>query len=201
MNLPTNEQCLNYFKEYHVPSNILNHCKKVRGVAIFIAKELQKVGIDINVEMVSSAAYLHDLFKVVVLEELTPSEEYHPEDYTEDEITMWKKLRDKFQGMFESEVAYEIFKNDFPELALVVKNSSDPYNREKTWEELVVHYADWRITGEEIIVLDKRLIYLRDRYPRDDNAWDEYESVIKGDEAKIFEHLSFQPEELKDKIQ
>ncbi len=201
MKLPTDEQCLNYFEKYHVPGNILKHCKKVRDVAIFLAEELQKKGIDVNIELVGKASYLHDLFKVVVLEELTPSEQYHPEDYTEDEIAMWKQLREKYSGKYESEVAHEIFKDEFPELALVVKNSSDPYNMSKTWEELVVHYADWRITGEEIIVLDKRLVYLRQRYPRDDDAWDKYEHVIKADEEKIFENLPFQPEKLKDKME
>ncbi len=200
MNLPTQQECLGYFEQYKVPSNIKSHCLKVTEVAVFLAKRLQQKGLPVNAHLVTCAALMHDLFKVVVLEKLEPCEQYHPEPYSEEELVMWRELRQKYPNMYESEVAYEIFKDEFPKLALVVKNSSDPKNRNKTWEELIVHYADWRISGEQIIVLDKRLAYLKERYPRTDNAWDEYSSVIKGDEQKIFSHLPFTPEQLKEKL-
>ncbi len=200
MNLPTEEECLQYFNEYHVPSNIKKHCVKVREIAVFLAKKLQEVGIDINLELVSRSALLHDLFKVVVLEELTPSGQYHPEDYTDDEIAMWKHLREKYPGLYESEVAYEIFKDEFPELALTVKNSSNPRKKDKSWEELVVHYSDWRISGEKVILLRERLDYLKERYPREDDGWEMYEHVIKKDEAKVFEQLPFSPDKLAEKL-
>ena len=207
MKLPTRNQCLAYFDQYHVPDNIKRHCLYVERVAVFLAKQLNEKNlnknhnININLELVSCAALMHDLFKVVVIDELKANEHYHPEPYSEDEISTWKKLREKYLGMYESEVAYEIFKDEFPKLALTVKNASDPANSNKNWTELIVHYADWRITGEKIIILEKRLEYLKERYPRDDDGWDRYAKVVMGDESKIFNRLDFTPEELKEKIE
>ena len=48
--LPTEEQCLQYFEEFKVPSKIKEHCVKVKEAAVFVAKELNKQGLNINLE-------------------------------------------------------------------------------------------------------------------------------------------------------
>ena len=113
---------------------------------------------------------------------------------------MWKMLREKYPNMWESQVAYEIFKDQFPELALVVKNSSDPHIKDKTWEELIVHYADFRTMQEATVLLLERLAYLEKRYPRKDDSWIRYKEVMLQNESKIFNELHFQAHELKEKV-
>jgi uncharacterized protein len=201
MILPTKEQCLQYFEDYNVPKNIKAHCLSVAKVAFFLAKELKKVNKNINVELVHRTALLHDLFKVVVLEKLEPSKQYHPEPYTDKEIATWKMLREKYPNMWESQVAQVIFKDKYPELAVSVGNSSDPHKNDKTWEELIVHYADFRIMQEKIVLLDERLSYLRNRYPASEDAWDKHTVTMKNDESKIFSKINFEPEELKTKLE
>ena len=201
MILPTEDECLGYFEEYKVPGNIKKHCLCVTRVAVFLAEQLREAGISINVDLVNRAALMHDLFKVATLDKLEPSEQYHPEPYSEEEIAMWKLLREKYPDMWESQIAEVIFKDKFPELAVTVGNSSDPHKLDKTWEELIVHYADFRIMQENIVLLDERLAYLRGRYPTDDDGWDKHTIVMKNDEKKIFEKLTIEPEELKSRIE
>lgn len=195
MRLPTEEQCLNYFEEYVVPKNIFKHCLKVREVAVFLAKKLTEKGLKINLELVDRSALLHDLFKAISLEELKPNEFYNYE-FSEEEIAMWKKLREKYEGMYECEIAYEIFKDKFPELASTIKKASDPKNKNKTWEELVVHYADWRVLKEEVVLTEERLYYLKQRYPGHDFVWEGHGTDLLVDEGKIFSELKFAPTEL-----
>ncbi len=198
MKLPTQQQCLDYFDEYNVPANIKAHCVKVQEVAVFIAEELREVGVDINVELVRAASLLHDLFKVVTLKSVE-STKYHKHEWSDDEKAMWKKLRSTYPGMHESEVAYEIFKDEFPELALALKREGDPYIRDRTIEESIILHADYRLMRTEIVSLDERFTYLREVY-RKPEFWDDFAQYCKQEEVRIFAKLPFDPEELKTKL-
>ena len=68
MKLPTQEQCLQYFEEYHVPENIKIHCLKVQEVANFIALNFKEK--EINKELISKLAILHDVFKQIESEKI-----------------------------------------------------------------------------------------------------------------------------------
>ena len=195
MNLPTEQECLNYFKEYVVPRNIHEHCLKVHNVASFLAQELKKKGVDVNVDLVNCTALLHDLFKAVTFKELKPNR-FHNYEFSKEEIAMWKLLREKYSGMYENEIAYLVFKDKYPELALAIKNSGDPEIKTHSWEELIVHYSDWRVFRGEVVLLDKRLAYLKENYSKDEKRWDNYIIKIKELEQKIFEKLDFSAAEL-----
>ena len=204
MELPTPNQCLDYFFQYKVPYHIKNHCLRVKEVAVFLAKKLAEnsnvsINHNINVELVERLALFHDLFKVATIKDLKPFV-HHPEDYSAEEIAMWKELRTQFSGMYEGEVAYAIFKDIFPEFALAVKRTADPKTKDKTWEERIVHYADWRVVQNQVVTLKQRLDDLKLRYtPR--QSWDNYEELIEADEDKIFSNLNFLPEDLNLKIE
>ena len=200
MNLPTKEQSLQYFDDYVVPRNIYKHCLAVREVANFLAIKLSDNGVEINKELVDRAALLHDLFKVVTFKELKPNK-FHQYQFNEREISMWKQLRDKYSEMYEGDVAYEIFHEPFPELAITLKNASNPRLEDYTWEELIVHYADWRVFKEEIVNLDSRLNYLQEMYPRTQDVWDVYVKKIKELEMKIFDKLNFVPIKLAEEFE
>ncbi|MBU0456652.1 MAG: HD domain-containing protein [Nanoarchaeota archaeon] len=199
MNFPTEQQCLDYFELYKVPKNIFRHCLAVRDVAIFLAKKLNEKEMVVNVDLVNSLALLHDLFKVVSLEELKPNK-YHVYNFSEDEINMWKELRKRFPNMYESEVAYILFKKIFPKLAISLKNISDPQKENYTWEEMIVHYADWRVFQEKIVFLQERLDYLKENYLKEESIWDVHTEKIREIEKRIFINLSFSPEDLAEKL-
>ena len=198
--LPTEKQCLDYFKKYNVPNNIFEHCLNVRNVSLFIGGRLKENGVNINLDLVNCLALLHDLFKVVSLSELKPSK-FHHYEYSEDEIEMWKQLRKKYLGMYEGEVAFEIFKDEFPEMALGLKRLSDPHIEDKTWEEFVVHYADWRVFKNKIVSIKERLDYAREVYPREKGAWEADEKIIRDFEGNILENVNINPYKLAEEME
>lgn len=198
MNLPTEQQCLDYFKQYKVPKNILEHCLLVRKVAVFLANKLKSTGEKINIELVNCLALLHDLFKAVTLKSLEPNK-HHNYQYSEEETTMWKHLREKYPNMHEGDVAYLVFKEDYPEFALSLKRVSNP-RAEKNREESIVHYADWRVLQKKIVTLQERLNYLKETYPRETEAWEGDETIVLEFEEKLMEVINIQPDDLAEEI-
>ena len=196
MILPTEQQCLDYFDEYKVPKNIFRHCLKVREVAVFLAEELQKRGRAIDKEFIVCLALLHDLFKAVTFPDLkSNSSRFHQYVYSEEEITMWQMLREKFAGKFEGEIAHDIFKDDFPELAAALLRQGKP-EAPLCIEEKIVRYADLRVFQEKVVPKERRFAYLRERYPRPAMLWESYEEKARQLERDLFSALPFQPEEL-----
>ena len=195
MNLPAQEQCLNYFEEYKVPENIKRHCLKVQQAAVFLAKRLEQTGININVELVRAASILHDLFKMAGINDPKPNK-HHQVTFTREELAMRKTLRKKFPGQHETQIAYEIFKEEFPELAQTLLNEGNPLLRKRTIEESVIHYADYRIFNNQVVLLEERFAYFKKRYPAPEGFWSSYLDYCKEEESRIFKSLKIKPEEL-----
>ncbi len=200
MKLPTNSQALAYFDTYVVPQNIKEHCLKVQEVAFFLARKLAAKGVAVNQELVQVASLLHDLFKAVTFEKLAPNK-FHSYVPSQKEIEEHKKLRSKFKDMYENEVAYTVFKDEFPELALTLKNEGDPYLREHSFEEALIHYADYRVFQEKIVSLKERFAYLEEVYKAEEGFWQEYLKYCMDEEKEIFAHLSFTPEQLEEQLE
>ena len=194
LKLPAKEACLDYFRQFHVPANILNHCLKVREVAVFLAEHLRNSGIGINVDLVDRASLLHDLFKAAVIKETRPNK-FHQHEFSAEELKMRGFLREKYPGLYEGEIAYLFFKEDYPEMALTLKNCSNHKNLDPSWEELVIHYADFRVFREEVVPLEVRKKYLEEVYPAQEGRWDFYLEKMREVENRINVNLPF---ELKD---
>lgn len=197
MKLPTEKECLSYFAQYQVPKNIFYHCSKVQEVAVFLAQKLKEQGLAINLNLVSCTALLHDLFKMAGIKDLN-GQRFHQNHFSSDEQEMWKSLRKKYPLMKEHEVAYEVFKDAYPELALALLRSSSFRDKNKTEEEKLVHYADWRVCQDKVITLAERMNYLLRVYPsaapfleKDLKEMEEYERElfrkIKQNPVKAFE--------------
>jgi len=200
MKLPTEKQCLNYFSEYKVPDNILRHCCKVREIAVWLAQQLQEKKIPINVEFASCLAYFHDLCKMIAIKDFGANEFHKDAVVTPEQAEFWRTMQQKYPNHYEGEMAYKLFRSKYPELALSLRQVSSPHNLDPSWEELVVHYADWRVLREKIVSLAERLAYLKKRYPRTDDSWQKYEQLIKAQEQKIFSTLSFEPDQLAEEV-
>jgi len=198
MKLPTQEQCLQYFKEYYVPHNIKIHCLKVQEVADFIALNFTEK--NINQELISKLGILHDVFKMIAISDFGTG--HHSEEtLTEEQKNFWQDMKLKHPSCYEGQLAFEIFKDEFPELARSLKNVSDPQNADPTWEELIVHYADVRVFKNNIVTFEERWSYLQERYPREDGVWESCREFQYELEKKLFQHLPFTPVELKLKME
>src|SRR3989339_1553360 len=188
MNLPTERQCLNYFVQYKVPQNIFNHCNKVREVAVSLARKINEQGGSLNIELINCAAFLHDLFKMVSLESLD-NNRFHQVTYTDEEKAMWNLLRVKYPQMKEHEAAYSFFKEEYPELALTLFRSNDFKIKDKTAEEWLIHYADWRVYKNEVVTLNQRMDYLKQVYPREKGLWEQDLKKIQFYEEQLFSQI------------
>ncbi len=193
--LPTEEQCFKYFDNYKVPANILRHCLKVRTVAVFLAKKLKEAGVKIDIELVDRAALLHDLFKIAVINTLKPNK-FHQHNFSREELAMAEQLRQKYSNMYEGEIAFTVFKDKFPEMALALRNCGSLGNVNRSWEEMVVHYADLRVLKEEVVPLEVRKAYLQEIYPAEEGLWESYLEKMKKMETKILSNVSLVPADL-----
>ncbi len=194
MNLPTQQQCMAFFDQYVVPPNIKAHCVAVQKYGLFLAQELHQVGIEINTKLLSPLLLLHDLFKLAAIENPAPNKD-HPRQFTKQELAMRTQLREKYPGKFEGEIAYEVWKEIYPELALSLRDASNP-DADKNFIELFAHYVDWCVLKEEYVGLDKRIMYLVQRYGKKSEYYQKDFDELKKFETQIFSKLTFTPQQL-----
>lgn len=71
---PSKSECLTILEEYGTPKHVQEHCKAVSEVSSAIASKLKEKGLDINVELVKSAGYLHDIARVHKIHEKVGAE-------------------------------------------------------------------------------------------------------------------------------
>ena len=136
-----------------------------------IAMKLKAKGVEVNIELVDRASFLHDLDKAKTVETGN-----------------------------HSKIAFESIKGKYPEVAEVIRNHNfgnilDGLN---TWEDKIVNYADKRSTEDNIVTLEQRFEYGRKRYShKNEDDRGKAEELFRALEKEIFEHLDFAPDELK----
>ena len=207
MKIPSKEECLKLFDRYKVPDNILLHSKKVKEVSLFLAEKLIEKGAEIDLELVESGALLHDLMKAVVLEKLAVDEKFKLKEVTREQIEMWQELKKKYAGKHETEATYDILKDDYPEFAIFIRDIGVIRDNLEnvSWEEKIVHYADWRVFVDDIVSLQERLEDLHNRYhgksTKDQEiTWDAKSKVQFTSEKEIFDMIGMKPEELGERL-
>lgn len=206
MNLPSKEECYRLLKEYHVPKNVVAHNEGVVKVAVFLAKKLIEKGIDVNVDLVEKASLLHDLLRLCDMHKF---EKKHFKkfgcDVSDKEYEEMMKVRKRFKGQHHADACFDILKEKYSELALVIKRHRYTYilseeNRPMTWEDKLVYYADKRVKHDKIVSLDHRLddgekrnIHMvdKDKKRRDKAREKNFEL-----EKEIFNILGISPESL-----
>jgi uncharacterized protein len=158
--LPTRKECFDILEEYHVPPHIIKHSLVVAKVAAFLAQRLKEKGIEINIELVERACLLHDVIRICDLEESDYLK--FEQNYPQEDKIKWRQLRAKYKAIGHERAAYDILKDKYPALALVIRKHRYMSMLEKkekpgTWEEKLVYYADKRVMHERIVSLKERL--------------------------------------------
>lgn len=59
--LPTREQAIELLKKNNCSPKIISHCQTVAKLSVEIAKQLNKKGLNINLELTEAGALLHDI--------------------------------------------------------------------------------------------------------------------------------------------
>ncbi len=195
MKLPTEQQCLNWFKEFKVPNNIFKHCLKVREVALNLGKQFQDKNHIIDLDLLDRMALLHDMFKMVSVN-LNAHTKYHNYTFSEEELLARDDLIKKYPGMHEGEVAHSFLLDKYPDLAVALQRSTSLTERKEGWEEILVHYADWRTLQNQVVTIPERIIYLEQTYHPEGKTWEEHKEQILEYENKIVKVLSVSPENM-----
>lgn len=195
MNLPREPQCLELFRKYKVPFPILQHCQQVRKIASFLAKKLQQKGLPLHPELVEKAALLHDLFKVISLERLDGDYPYSPK-----EIAMWRSLREKYPSQSEGQALHSFLRENYPELASLIKDFCDHQKTSHTWEETILFYADARVLKTQIVPLSERLSYVQKTYSHLLPDFPSFCRKVQQCEERIMKELDLDPEKLAEEI-
>ena len=138
---------------------------------------------------------------MVVIQDFGRDEFHKDAVITSEQKEFWTKMQQKYPNHYEGEVAHDIFKELYPELALSLKTVSSSKNENPSWEQSLVHYADLRVLQEKIVTVSERLTYLRQRYPRGEEVWKQHQQKIEQEEQKIFSNLAFSPDELAEQME
>ncbi len=162
------------YAEYGVPENVIQHMRAVARVAAFLARKLNEAGEEIDIALVEKGALLHDLDKLLTLEE----------DNAHGALSgrlLRERGEDVIAGIVERHVI-SMFDHCEPHLW--------------TWEERLVHYADKLCAGTRIVTLAERLEDLRRRYPRYASCFDRHQAAEEALERAIFARLDLEPADL-----
>ena len=161
--------------------NIRAHSLMVARIAELLALALQKRGDGIDVELAVAAALMHDIGKTFCLD------------------------NDRNHATLGSDIC---LRHDLHELApLVVQHvvldaASFPDTPLSAKE--LVYYADKRVTHDQIVSLDQRLVYILDRYGQNDPH--RFAAIRKNFERcrmieeAIFKGLDFGPDDLQERL-
>jgi len=174
--IPSIRECFDLMDKYRMLDNIRSHSVVVAKVARLIAQGLREAGIDVSVKTTTAGALLHDIGKTASLK----SKQDH------------------------SEIGKEIcLKNHLDEIAPIVAEHVrlKDYELNGSYSEKeIVFYADKRVKHDQIVSLNERLVYILERYSKNQ---DELSKAIKANFAlcqqiqqKLFSKLTFTPESL-----
>jgi len=175
MQIPTKDQCYQMICKMKMMDHIVVHSLQVCRVATFLTEHLDEQDNRLNFDLIRSAALLHDITKTRSFQTR--------EDHA---LTGGEYLSDR----------------GYPEIGDLIRQhvKLDEYLIAGTISEAeVLNYADKRVLHDEIVVLDRRLDYILERYSetpahreRINLLWQKTREM----ESKLFKDLTFSPDDL-----
>lgn len=164
MRLPSREDIAIIWDRYCTPLHIRAHMKQVNRIAVFLASRLITAGEHVNLDLVDRAALLHDTIRVTEAPRL--SFEHYAHQPTPREIECWQKQRRRYPpSVSHNKINYEIFREDYPEMADVILHHGLPQVTDlRTLEEKIVNCADRYVQFDRIVSLQERLDDIHARY-------------------------------------
>jgi putative nucleotidyltransferase with HDIG domain len=156
--------------------HIIAHSIQVSRVAVLITDSLNDGGAKLNLDLVRTAALLHDITKTRSLKTAEPHS-----------LTGAKLLCEWGYPDVGNIVGQHVRLNEY-------SMTSDPH------EEEIVNYADKRVLHDRVVSLDKRMDYIMQKYGdnKEENRrrilwlWDKTKEL----EEKFFKNMPFLPEDL-----
>ena len=133
MNIPSESECLKLLDENN--ALVKNHSIFVKNIALKIASHLEKRGIEINKDLLTAGALLHDIKKKF----------FFADDHGKQGQEFLEKL-------------------GYPEVGRIVGTHLFE-SRPETWEEKIVYYADKICNpGNRLVSITERIEYAKRQY-------------------------------------
>jgi putative nucleotidyltransferase with HDIG domain len=150
----------------------------VESIALYLAQKLIDTGHELDSDLISAGALLHDIAKMPAMELEVP------------------------HGELGSDIAQRY---GFFTVASIIRQHVrlDAYDDGCISEAGLVNYADKRVNHEAVVSVDERFSYLFERYGRSPEARERLETMYqltKKLEANIFMSLPFGPQKITDRI-
>ena len=173
--IPDQATCLKLMAQHQMPPHIVRHSMVVCALAMYIARELEKNGHPLNLEIVRAGGLLHDITKRHSLNQ--------PLDHALTGAKLLKNL-----GYYP---VAEVVRQH------VRLSPSRPPGRIAEVE--VVNYADKRVVNDQVTTLAGRFEYIQKRYAKSEQARiyiNQYRAHILELEKDIFDKISGGPDQL-----
>lgn len=195
-----------YWKDWVCPLHVRTHQKQVAKVALQIGQALVEKNILLDLNMLNTAALLHDMARVVDFKELDRSK--FDEEVTDEKWMKWKDMRSQFAGMHHADVACGALLEDgytkTAELIRLHRSTAilEEPERYSILEVAILYYADKRVRHHEIVSLAERFEDGRQRYGKYDDAEQkerflQVEKATQELEKQLFALIDIKPEDIK----
>ncbi len=210
INLPDRDECFQMLREYHIPSHVLRHSLAVAKLAVFLGHRLAEKGIDINIDLIDRACLLHDIVRVCDFDRLDYTK--FDQQVTAEDKRVWQRIRNMYGHMVHEDAAYEILKDDYPELATIIKKHRymgllDEDMKPKTWQEKLIYYSDCKVMHDRIVPVRQRLeeahqrnVHLHGSEEKCRINTTKVDPLIYAMEKEIFAIVGLVPDEVDDKF-
>jgi uncharacterized protein len=178
--IPSREASLVLMDQYDMLPQIKAHSLQVARVALCLGENLKAHYPALNLALVEAGALLHDIAKTECLK------------------TKGNHVQvgaDWLNTLGYEEVSHIVAQH--------VHLEDSYYDSQKVDEAILVHYADKRVLHEEVVDLEIRFKYLVETYGRSAAIVERIQALYQDTlklEKRLFHHLSFPPQALKDHL-
>lgn len=164
IDLPSDAEIDAWRADVLLPEHIGRHCDAVGETAEKFALALISQGIVVRPEAVRLAGRLHDLLRMVDIQEGAGHQSI---EQTPQRIKRWQQLKEQFPGMRHEEACTRLMQdNGYPELAHIISmhGMHTPPGKECTTEQKLLFYADKRVVNDRMMTVDERFDDFISRY-------------------------------------
>ena len=195
-----------YYEEWSTPMHVREHCKQVANVAMQIANAFISAGEVLNINLINTAALLHDVSRLCDFKTFEKSQFNEP--ITERKWAKWKSLRNLYKSVHHADISSDFFKDlGFVKTAEVIRTHKSAIITEEpealdTLEKKIVFYADKRCKHNEIVDLTERFRDGAERYAQFNDTkkkklFQEVEMLTFNLEKELFSLIDIGPEDIK----
>ena len=178
--IPSRETCLTLMDQHGMLPQIKAHSLQVARVALCLGQNLIPSHPDLDLALIEAGALLHDIAKTECI-----------------------KTKGNHIQVGENMVRAMGYDRVARIVALHVRLEDEYYLNGKMDEAVLVHYADKRVLHDQVVDLEERFDYLLQTYGRSEDITSRikalYQETLKL-EKKIFLHLPFTPQAVKDHL-